>query len=756
MDDPDIDSQDNTSGVATVVDTNLPQDTIDVSRKGSRERAMTEKGKDYEKELMEVRFRQLSSSIMKHIKMVSDTYKGMDREMVKLELKNIDKTYVEVNEVTRRLMNVVIDEEVKRFYQEKIGKLEEDIVLAKSSVYEHLSVHSSDTSRQRVKLWLESSGSEKGKRSLAITNLHTTTYPKEEDMTSVIKTKLTSQGSQSSLCEGMNDLKLSSPNTLIAHAGSLHKKLLCQMNVVECLLISEDSRALKIEMGLANEILSQVKEASVKVTRVLQNDDDKVAELIKMDCSESNMFQLKEKVYTKLMEKNADRMSRKSQKSSKSNSTCSSSTHSKLSSLSSRSVTQKARTAGLIAEAENLRRSKATKVHAEAKKKEDEIESQLAHLEAEIIKSEAITKIYEEDYSSKHPGAFMNTSCQKSIIPTINDKVRQNIDNTKAELGNAIMTLANVHAAPQVELDIFAGNPLDYSYFKTTFKDVVERTVNDERGRLNRLLKYTKGEAKELIQPCVHEPDKYCYKRALKLLDNEYGNVHKISCSYLKELREWPIVKTADHLTFRKLYRFLLKCQAFKRDGRLVELDSTDYIRTIIAKLDIVYEDKWSTLAERLRRKKGKEANFNDLVDFVDFHSSRVGDPAYSHSVMRETKSHKVNTSICDEKTVRFAVCPICNDKHHIEDCPSYVSKTVDEKHKLVFKHRLCFACLAPITENHRWKTCTKKMICKTCKGLHPTSLHKVPRDKSPEATLNAAASKDANDDDTSMCIIPV
>ena len=48
----------------------------------------------------------------------------------------------------------------------------------------------------------------------------------------------------------------------------------------------------------------------------------------------------------------------------------------------------------------------------------------------------------------------------------------------------------------EVGTDCFDGNPLDYRYFMAIFKEVVEIRIDDPRGRLIRLIKYTIAEAK--------------------------------------------------------------------------------------------------------------------------------------------------------------------------------------------------------------------------------------------------------------------
>ena len=78
------------------------------------------------------------------------------------------------------------------------------------------------------------------------------------------------------------------------------------------------------------------------------------------------------------------------------------------------------------------------------------------------------------------------------------------------------MEMKKLQCAPKPDLDEFSGNPLDYCYFRASFKEVVESTVPSQSGRLNRLLKYTSGEAKDAIQPFVHSDPHTCYDKALR------------------------------------------------------------------------------------------------------------------------------------------------------------------------------------------------------------------------------------------------
>ena len=65
--------------------------------------------------------------------------------------------------------------------------------------------------------------------------------------------------------------------------------------------------------------------------------------------------------------------------------------------------------------------------------------------------------------------------------------------------------LLRQQAAPDVE--IFNGDPVDYHYFIAVFDELIEKKIDDPRGRLTRLIKYTDSQPNEMIkriqQPAV-------------------------------------------------------------------------------------------------------------------------------------------------------------------------------------------------------------------------------------------------------------
>ena len=101
-------------------------------------------------------------------------------------------------------------------------------------------------------------------------------------------------------------------------------------------------------------------------------------------------------------------------------------------------------------------------------------------------------------------------------------------------------------SVPDIDIDEFNSNPINYHYFIFIFKEVIESKTDDPQGCLARLIKYTKGEAKEIIKHCIQHPPKLEYQNALILLEKQYGDPFRIMSSYRKEIKLWPEITAGD------------------------------------------------------------------------------------------------------------------------------------------------------------------------------------------------------------------
>ena len=142
-------------------------------------------------------------------------------------------------------------------------------------------------------------------------------------------------------------------------------------------------------------------------------------------------------------------------------------------------------------------------------------------------------------------------------------KSRSTMMNTKntEELCQMMCNLLCHQSATNMEIETFTGNPLDYQYFMSVFKEAAEYKIDNPHRRLVQLFQYTKGEARETIKHCIQQPVDTGYDRAKLLLEQHYGDPHRILVAYKREIKGWPSL-TCDSSAYRKFYNFLINCES--------------------------------------------------------------------------------------------------------------------------------------------------------------------------------------------------
>lgn len=130
--------------------------------------------------------------------------------------------------------------------------------------------------------------------------------------------------------------------------------------------------------------------------------------------------------------------------------------------------------------------------------KESEQRATMMKLEEKIAKARATEKVLKRD-GEEHiqliNQATFNDKTQENTTDKVNTTNTTNFhesasysDSKEREAKTIIsqMTqLVKLQAAPEDEIDVLSGDPLEYKYFITTFKNVVDNAIEDRRGRLN-------------------------------------------------------------------------------------------------------------------------------------------------------------------------------------------------------------------------------------------------------------------------------
>lgn len=172
----------------------------------------------------------------------------------------------------------------------------------------------------------------------------------------------------------------------------------------------------------------------------------------------------------------------------------------------------------------------------------------------------------------------------------------------------------------------------------------------------------------------------------------------------------------------------------------------------ITAKLPSYSGTNWCRYAYETRRKSGS-ITFRDFVKFVKEESDLANDPIFSlDALKRERKLHEkpdnkfsksrfgnqskagssfvTNTEQNEQFSRHFVSsrqevpkCPSCSKAHHLEKCPEFKGKTLEQRRDVVLSQGLCFGCFK---KGHLSSGCRSRMKCEQCGKLHPTLLHDI------------------------------
>ena len=264
-------------------------------------------------------------------------------------------------------------------------------------------------------------------------------------------------------------------------------------------------------------------------------------------------------------------------------------------------------------------------------------------------------------------------------------------------IADLLCTLVREQAAPQITIEPFDGNPLNFAYFLSMFIESVEKKMEDPVGRLTRLIKCTTGEAQELVKHFINDKPEQGYRNVMELLRRQYGNPHRLLAAYRMEIKHMSPIKPGDILAFRKLFNFLIKSQSLSRSSENNPLDTPEIICMILSKLPVHLQDRWNRNTLKMRRMHSREPRLFDLANFVEDEMTLVSVPLY----FRDAVSQYIEKNQKFIKLERFTVntvkaeevgkvdisnklevgdrCPVCNENHDIEDCVFFLQQTLEE-----------------------------------------------------------------------------
>ena len=320
------------------------------------------------------------------------------------------------------------------------------------------------------------------------------------------------------------------------------------------------------------------------------------------------------------------------------------------------------------------------------------------------------------------------------------------LQEKQTELSSMLIQQQRISHLPAKEPPFFTGDAFDYPAFVTAFDSIISANVLSNRDRLYFLEKYTKGKANDIVKGFLCLSSENAYDEARKLLDQRFGNPVHVAEAYKTRMRNWPQITDGDSNALQNFSDFLVRCkEAVKTVGSLAELDSTQTLRQMSAKLPSYSGVKWCRHAHETQTKSGERVSFCDFVKFVQKEADLANDPIFSPDALRREKRRPLErdqrskgrnsgstagnsfaTNASPDTSLRTSrrpavSCLLCEKNHDLEKCPELKRKNLDQRRDFIASKGLCFGCLR---KGHLAMSCQSRLCCDECGRMHPTVLH--------------------------------
>lgn len=302
---------------------------------------------------------------------------------------------------------------------------------------------------------------------------------------------------------------------------------------------------------------------------------------------------------------------------------------------------------------------------------------------------------------------------------------------------------------PRLDLSPFDGSPLNYYSFMKSFENNVEKCTEDSSQRLQLLIQYCTGKAKDIIKGCIMLKAEEGYNTAKKLLERRFGDKYIITDAWTKRVANGPPISSNDREALQDLSDDLENCTIILEvAGRLSEISTDEKLVKIVQRLPPYLRSRWQARAREIRD-KDEIPSINHLKELVRKAARERNDPVFGSIFDRgdnKDKHPSKRTTVSNHKGHVFATqvdvkespvntttteqrwkCFYCQGDHRLTDCKDYGAISSRDKLQFVRSRKLCENCLSSthFAGGCKWPNACKVQDC-TFSRKHLGVLHEA------------------------------
>ena len=286
------------------------------------------------------------------------------------------------------------------------------------------------------------------------------------------------------------------------------------------------------------------------------------------------------------------------------------------------------------------------------------------------------------------------------------------------------------------------GSSLDYALHIANFERVTNRATANSRDKLEELIYWFSGDAKEIIASYVsgsNEDENLAFAKSE--LDRLYKGSKDTFASVIQSILKGDPIKQNDYNGHIKLYASLKNADALANvvGSQSQVMDAKTVINIVNARLPHM-ADRFLLHAEQQRSIAHRNVDFSDLKKHMDSwiwvlqqkfpdgqqeqkkaNVAAVSSTQQQRSNQKQTFSQRLVNSPPKQQHKIAPTCTYCGARHACQDCSELKKMPVKQRVIALQTKNLCFHCM---TTGCRARSCKDRPTCGICGKSHATLLH--------------------------------
>ena len=261
---------------------------------------------------------------------------------------------------------------------------------------------------------------------------------------------------------------------------------------------------------------------------------------------------------------------------------------------------------------------------------------------------------------------------------------------------------------------------MKYFIFIRTFENNVEKDTNDYSRRLQLLIQFYTGKARRVIESCILLEPEEGYWKAKKMLAERFGDVFKVSKSWIDKVSNGPIIKFSDREALQELADDLESCEiTLKATSRMTQTNNEDRLIKILERCPGFVKSRWQSRVQEIRT-EGREPNIQDVRRLIRIVALEKNDPVFGalmdgggtnvrakpggktlrNATVKPSLQRSMNFSVHshDESSKDVGKnlnCYYCNNNHKVDSCKEFKKLNGEEQFTFIRAKKLCDNCLS-------------------------------------------------------------